>query len=42
MINYANSDFRHQYCISVVTAQTSLARNVPSGEERGETAPQAI
>ena len=41
-INYANSDIRHQYYISAVEAQTSLARNVPSGEERAETAPQAM
>ena len=33
-----NIDLRHQYGISVAEAQTSPQRDVPSGEEQGETA----
>ena len=33
-----NIDLRHQYGISVAESQSSSSRNVPSGEERGETA----
>lgn len=33
-INYVNIGLRHHNRISVVEAQTSLLRNVPSGEEK--------
>ena len=37
-IYYVNIDLRQLYGISVADSQTFLAsRNVPSGEERGET-----
>ena len=37
-IYYVNIDLRHQYGISVAESRTFSSRNVPSGEERGETA----
>ena len=36
-IYYVNIDLRHQYGISVLSRRRSSARNVHSGEERGET-----
>ena len=34
---FVKIDLRHQYGISAVSRRRSSARNVPSGEERGET-----
>ena len=36
-IHYVNIDLRYQYGIMSLSRRRSSSRNVPSGEERGET-----